>query len=97
MLFSIEGTGSYLLGTFHKVEQQHQKVPKRWLAAWRETEHFYMESRLDQIPSDYFDRYSSGLSLRDDVGEETYALIRTSCPDIDLDPNVIATLKPWAA
>ena len=94
MLFRIDGSRSFLLGSFHFTHPTFS-LPSSWKVAYRNTEQLIFEARLDEQPT-IQRSYMPPASLKDDLPDELVKALSTAWTAFGRSPSHLIQLLPWA-
>lgn len=95
MLFRIEGTRSFLLGSMHFLPHG-TKMPPSWADAYRKTNRLVVEAKLDE-QSTLTREYQDASTLRDHVPEDLVQSLRPVCDRLNLSADKLFRHHPWSA
>lgn len=94
MLYKIEGTPSFLLGTMHFLPHG-TKTPPSWSDAYRKTKRLVIEGNLDK-KSTLIREYEDASTLRDHVPRELIQSLTNACPRLNLASEKLLSHYPWS-
>jgi hypothetical protein len=97
MLWQVEGTRTFLLGSCHELPESYVTIPESWEIAWQESNQLVVEARIDQITAPLFEEYSDGRQLSDDLSADLYSTVRKAWVALDRDEKALPRVKPWVA
>jgi uncharacterized protein YbaP (TraB family) len=98
MLFHVQGTRSFLLGTCHSLHQP-LRLPERWIQVWRVTQALVVEARTDLVEDEAAAtfRYTGGKGLKNDIGEEPFNKILSIYEKLGRPTETLNLQRPQTA
>ena len=95
MLYDIEGTPHRILGSFHALPENYQRLPIPWAAALAESHQLVVEARIDRPFEITGEEFTDETGLRDVLGQERYNKVEEIWRYFDRNVEALNRVKPW--